>query len=43
MAIEYRTKNKARLTVYVGLDSDGKKITARKTITYIDKRDAKRQ
>lgn len=43
MAIEYRSKNKARLTVYVGLDASGKEITARKTITYIDKRDAKRQ
>ena len=43
MAIEYRSNNKARLTVYIGKDLKGKDIYARKTITYTSKKDAKAQ
>lgn len=43
MTIEYRPNNKARLKIYLGKDLHGKMMFASKTITYVDKRDAKRQ
>lgn len=43
MAIEYLKNNKARFSVYVGLDDNGKRIIARQTVQYINKKDAKEQ
>lgn len=43
MAIEYLKNNNVRFTVYVGKDLKGKDIIARKTVKYINKRDARDQ
>ena len=43
MGIEYKSKNKCRLVVYVGSDAYGKRQRFIKTVTYTSKRNAEKQ